>query len=848
MAMQGVSNFLVELTASPDKKASDFLSTLKPGDTLKGRVTEFLEGQNRAVINFRGYNMISQLPENAVLSRGETLSFVVTSVNDKVFMKIVNDPTVLMGRGVELQADALKAGAQQFAQILTQLKVPVNEQNLFIASRLSDYHIPVTRENMAQVSSALNNFLNDKGIDARAFGADSLPAVKETLALNVFRLMSEASGARPAMPEGAAVQPSKIIAPAVQQALNETAAKTAHPAERIANMLSVINSLSRSVTDGAVAGNSAGFSLSFKPNEASYFLTAARNASAEGFINPAYLQQVSDALNSKSGTVTILAGNAWAEVSSSKEGVTVTFNNVNAAVESALKENQPPPAMRHEVSSLIKNAGENRLIEVPLPQAPSQQGAQTQAAESVRIMSGLISQIRTDILSPQNTTPQMNAAAVLATAVKIRDTAAENIKAVKEESVKSALSQDKAAAGRHSEAAQALAKAENVINKFISSAGSIAAKDGQQTVNPAAFSPNALAEYRAAAKGTAAALEIPLFAPKKEAPFMPPVIAAPFDPETSIEALALLKSRQIDINNPSFVATMSKYFKSDMKLASNIEALSAAINAFESHPASAAEKAQVKGIRAAAEGLRITIENMLIKPEASSGQLDAASQLKAFTDKSGLNLENRAAAAASSANQNPADIAVMKDSFKSGLIVLTNEINRIDAYKLSQSFRENVIKMREAASDTLSNLSALQMMNHKPPALELMYTQLPILADSRVFNGELQVWYRKDAPKDNPSATVPVNMVFVLNTSNLGTIKVNMTVYKNEVECTVKASDEKAKQALNRMKTQFLESLEKSRYSIKAFNVIIDGSESAGQMQDAASGGYIELARINLQA
>lgn len=844
MAMQGVSNTLLELIASSDKKASVFLASLKPGDMLKGRVAEILEGQNKAVINFRGYNMMTQLPENMSMYRGEALSFVVTSVNEKVFMKIVNDAVGSIGRGVELQAQALKPGAQQFAQLLTQINVPVNEQNLFIASRLSDYHIPVTRENMAQVTSALNSFLSDKGIDARAFGADSLPAVKETLAMNIFRLMSEASGMRPAASGEAAPQLAKTITPAMQQALSETAAKTTHPAERIANMLSVINSLSRSVSDGSVSGDSSRFSLSFNAREASYFLTAARNASAEGFINPAYIQQVSEVINSKSGTVSMLSGNAWAEVTASKGNVTVVFNNISSAVQAVLKDAQQLPAMRHEVFSLMKNASENRLIEISMPPTPQATQAQTPVTLAVKAMSGLIAQLKSDIISPQNTTPQINAAAIMATAAKIRDTAAESIKALKEYSVKSAASQDKAAG----QAMQALAKVESLINKFIANAGIIASKGGNGPGNPIVFSPGVIAEFRAAAREAAAALDVPLFAPKKEAAFMPPVIAAPFDPETSIEALALLKSRQISINNMSFVETMSKYFKSDMKLASNIEALSAAINSFESYPASKAENAQVSGIRAAAEGLKSTIEQMLIRPNVSSGQMDIASQLKAFTDKSGLNLEHRANVAAMSANQNLSDIAAIKDNFKSGLIRLTDEINRIDAYKISQSFRENVLRMREAAADTLSNLSALQMINHKPPALELMYTQLPIFADNKVFNGELQVWYRKNAPKENPSAVVPVNMVFVLNTTNIGTIKVNMSVFKNEVECTVKVSDEKAKQAMNRLKAQFLDSLKESQYNIKAFNVIIDGFEAGGKAQDAAAGGYIELARINLQA
>lgn len=849
MAMQGVSSYLLELTASNDKNASAFLASLKPGDTIKGRVAEILGGQNKAVINFRGNNLISQLPENTQLAKGETLTFTVTNVNEKIFMKIINDPAMAIARGMDPQQAAGKAGPAQFADILTALKVPVNEQNLFIASRLSDYHIPVNKENMTQMSVALNNFMESKGIDMRAFGADSLSGVKETLVMNLFRLMNEAASVKAQnLPPSATLPVSSKIQPAITAAADYAAigksAAAVLPAgkesssgiEKFSNILSVINSLSKSINDGSVAGEAARFSVSFKGAEMQYLATALRNASAEGYINPAYSAKASDAAAGKS-QLSILSGNAWAEIAPDKGGVTITLNNLPNAAADSVKSFLTVPQMRHEANALISRAAAGTIIELPAVQAAvgSVPSAQQQTT-------ALITALKAEITAPQNTTPQQNAAAIINSANMLKQEIGFN-RAGKSGKESNGSTTD--IKNTPLSASSIPTKAESVINKFLSQASVIAANEGQESINPAKLSSQGIMQIREAARDMAAALDKLSIMPKNLGVFTPPSINTPFDPDTSIEALALLKSRQIDINNPVFVETMAKYFKSDMKLAANIETLSAAINAFQSHKVPASEAGQVKSIQNAAADLKNVIEQMLIRPDMSSKQVDVAAQVKAFTDKSGLNMENKIAAAPHELSA--AAVGSLKDNLKSGLVRLTDEINRIDAYKLSQSFRESVVKMRDAASDTLTNLTALQLMNHKPAALEMMYTQLPLFADNKIFNGELQVWYRKGAPKENTSAAVPVNLVFVLNTSNLGAIRVNMTVFKNEVECTVKTGNEKAKQALTRMRNDFLDNLKGGDYSVKAFNVIVDSGEGQA-MSEVSSGGYVELGRINLKA
>ena len=852
MAMQGVTNALFELISSNDKNASTFLSSLKTGDSLKGRITEVLTGQDKAVINFRGYNMICQIPENAQLTRGETLTFTVTNTNDKIFMKIVNDPAIIMARGMEAQPGGVKAVSSQFAEILTALKIPLNEQNIFIASRLTDYHISVTKENMLQMTTALNNFMDSKGIDMRAFGADSMPAVKETIVLNSLRLMSEASPdkAQPPMVQiNTQSRPSLAAADyaslgKISTAPAAEAPQNAASVERMSNMLSVINSLAKSVSDGSMRGDASSFSISFSTSEAPYLSTALRNGAVAGFISNSQVQQAADAVSGK-GSLTILSGSAWAEILPGKNEVTITFNNIPGAVAEAAKNSTMQPQLRHEINTIINKASDGSIIEVPSARADAQLSSMPGRDAAIRELASLVNSLKTEITAPQNTTPQQNAAAIMNGVNIIKQNIADN-KAMKSEAAASKGSPDAGiSTGTQGSVPVLTSKLEGILNKFLAEAAGIAKQEGQSQVNPVKFQPQAMAQFREAAQDMASALKSLNFQVQKESVFTPPAINTPFDPDTSIEALALLKSRQIEINNPVFVETMSRYFKSDMKLASNIEALSSAINAFQSHPATAAESKSVQGIKAAAADLKNVIEQMLIRPDASAKHVDVASQLKAFTDKSGLNIENRLSAAPHEISA--AAAGSFKDNLKTGLVRLTDEINRIDAYKLSQSFRESVVKMRDAASDTLANLTALQMMNHKPAALEMMYTQLPLFADNKLFNGELQVWYRKGAPKENPSAAVPVNLVFVLNTSNLGAIKVNMTVFKNEVECTVKTGNEKAKQALTRMRNDFLENLKGGNYSVKAFSVTVDNGQENGA-EEPSSGGYVELGRINLQA
>jgi hypothetical protein len=358
-----------------------------------------------------------------------------------------------------------------------------------------------------------------------------------------------------------------------------------------------------------------------------------------------------------------------------------------------------------------------------------------------------------------------------------------------------------------------------------------------------------------------------------KAGLMPVTSSLPVDTESTIEALAFLKSRDIPPQQ-GFVDIMSRYFKNDMKLSGSVSQLNSAAAAFETafkgYRPQATGGADGTGVNTAPvpgstiKDIAQTLQdakNIITDMSIKTGDRDLKAavletQLKAFIDKSGLNLENRLSIQADRRAEQLSNAgalkgqeaqAVSKDNLKSIVMKLVEQIKGIDSSKMSATQRESVKQVREAANDILTNLNALQFINHKPASFEMAYTQVPVFFNNKIFNGELQVWYRKGALKEDLRNNTPVNMVFMLNTSKLGAVKISMTVYKNEVECTVKAENEKAKQVLTRSKSEFLESLKGMKYNVKAFNVQLDEDGDTGTAPPPGDG-YVNMGRINLQA
>ncbi|HDQ26470.1 MAG TPA: hypothetical protein ENN43_06985, partial [bacterium] len=321
-----------------------------------------------------------------------------------------------------------------------------------------------------------------------------------------------------------------------------------------------------------------------------------------------------------------------------------------------------------------------------------------------------------------------------------------------------------------------------------------------------------------------------------------------FDAASAIESLVFLKSRSLPLDNSRFVDMMSKYFSNDMKLSQNIEQFSLLASKLPDPKNAAPEAREVfNAVKETAQNITAMAREMAIRPaESNFKQGIIEQQLKGFIEKSGVSIENNIKDALVKPGADNPVFSGLRDSLKAALVKLTNEIENAAKSALPQDAKENILRVRESANDILTNLNALQFINQKPAAFELIYTQLPVFLNNGFLNGEVQIWFRKGGIKENMAAANPINMVFVLNTTNLGAVKVTMTVVKNQVECTVKTENEKAKQALMRGKNEFVSALKKADFDLRVLSINVGGEGEAAE--PPAGSGYIDLGRIDIKA
>ncbi|HDQ25807.1 MAG TPA: hypothetical protein ENN43_03560, partial [bacterium] len=230
MAVHGINSGLFEFLLAPDKKTQEFLASLKPGDTLRGKVADIIQGQNKAVINFRGNNVTSLMPQGMDIQKGDIINVTVTKTGDSIFMKLSNNITAEVGRGAPvISAGTAAATPQQIAGMLAAAQAPVNEQNIYIAQKLIDYNLPVDSKNINDINSALVMNMRSKGIEQAVISLSGQDAAKEALASFLARLNTQMAAHASAMKAGA----SQAEAQSIRQ---EAAVKAL-------NMLNVINSI-----------------------------------------------------------------------------------------------------------------------------------------------------------------------------------------------------------------------------------------------------------------------------------------------------------------------------------------------------------------------------------------------------------------------------------------------------------------------------------------------------------------------------------------------------------------------------------------------------------------------------
>jgi hypothetical protein len=303
---------------------------------------------------------------------------------------------------------------------------------------------------------------------------------------------------------------------------------------------------------------------------------------------------------------------------------------------------------------------------------------------------------------------------------------------------------------------------------------------------------------------------------------------------------------------------MAKYFKDDMKLNQNMQGLNNAINKFEDAtniaPVNPSTSVFISNISKMSNNIRSMMQQMSINTNDDDLKPQVIqAQIANFIDKSGLNQENNLAKVLSQVSPGVdvdklPQMVSARNNLKAELIRLDNEITQANTQKLSDPLQKDTIQvMKDKAGDVLTNLNAIQFINQKPVSYEMLYAQLPILINNNFFNGELQVWYRKGSLKESIEKSMPVNLVFVLNTSNLGSVKISMTIYKKDVECNVTLENEKAKQVLMRGKNDFVKGLGSMNYNVKNFNLQLASDDNSEAAPDT-SNGYVNLGRINLKA
>jgi hypothetical protein len=899
MSMQGVQGNLLELINSPDKKLQDLLNILKAGDVLKGRVVDLLPADNKAIINFKGINVIAELPVGSQIAKGDIINVQVSQLGDKIFMKLIQGNPALTGLLDDMGANG-QVSAEQISNLLSAIKVPVNQQNVFISQKLIDYQLPVTRENITEINNALVNFMAQKGITpsdlsgALASVSTNSTQQKEDALISMLQINA------------------KLTADAAVIADKNTSAEAAiilkqSSAVKLLNMINTVNVSAKASPEVGVdiAGRQVVLNIAnVSPQALSAFLA---KVVEQKLLNSAEAQAVENSngadISAQNNTVISYRNNSlqveFPAMSGTLKSVipgaaagngdisaklfeTAIANNTGSAETLLSRQGTAELAVIKELFENVQQltqansgAAQDRADAVQAQAAPASLGVTEQVAQSVtpavqnnndiELINTMAQARNLQSLIPVPAVPDINTGNASNPVATAKDIAG-MLNKLSAELNFITLQQDNFTAPADSAALkQSFQDASSFINDFL-------AENGQRIA--AGMASNAEAgDFVSAAAGL---LDDKIVSgPVNTVTNTPPSITK-FDVESAIESLAFLKSRELPLDNPKFTDMMSKYFGTDMKLNQSAEALNQSLSRLQ--PMTKDISANAAGLKDSVDAVKKLLGDMSLKP-GNAGSEDMENQIKNFIDKSGINLEYKVrdmltavqdrktadiqdlqaqspgpaaerqkaeslAAVLAGARQDPSQS--IKENLKSALIKLSSDMDGMDQSKLSSSMSKAVGDAKDAVRDMLTNLNALQFINQKPISFEMLYTQIPVLIDNKFFNGEIQVWYRKGSLKENLDNSDPVNIVFMLNTSKLGNVKIRMTIYKKDVECTVFAESEKAKQILTRQKTDFLGNVGSLDFNMKAFSIQMEGSgNTAGS---PAAEGYISLGRVNFTA
>ena len=114
-----------------DSSVSAFKTGLKVGDLIKGRVVRVLD-QNRSIVNFKGYRLITEM--DSPLTRGQGVQARVVSLDEQIRMRFIP------------LTHETSQFSDQVVTLLTEADLPVNLQTHNLAQMLQQNQIPVTAE------------------------------------------------------------------------------------------------------------------------------------------------------------------------------------------------------------------------------------------------------------------------------------------------------------------------------------------------------------------------------------------------------------------------------------------------------------------------------------------------------------------------------------------------------------------------------------------------------------------------------------------------------------------------------------------------------------------------------
>ncbi len=876
MSVQSVNQNLFQLLNAADKDIRDFIATLNPGDTLKGRVVDIIPGENKAIINFKGYNIISQLPQGMGVQKGDIINVEVSQINNQIMMKLIPNPAADIGKGADIpQLQGQQVSLSQIMQTLTNIKVPVNEQNIFIAQKLMDYHLPVTAQNMADINQSLIRYMDAKGIDIRALNIETLPVAKEVFVSGMIKLSAEAANAAKSAIEAAQISqpfqaletaaantPESLKQPAQAVSLAQPSGDKTGTAIKFTNIINTLAGVSSQVRDINVAANQGGVTVTIKNASKQIMENAVYDSVKNGLISSADAKVMIAAVSTGQPAV-INSANIRMTMSPNND-LEITFGSLKADMEAFITSPSTGQASENTAANALRDVFVNKLLGSQALALKAPDGINQKAdifdavnQQAKQIITGIrdsFAELKRNVLTPGETNLPQNVKDIAAAITKLNVGITMLSEGLDKSVDKSVITQ-----GQINNFRSEINKAADNITQLIQKTG--ITNNPEETM----IAPKDYLKFQSVMKDFMAKSELLSVIKPRVAESQALKITAAnaeFDVESTVESLTFLKSRDISTGNDKFIDTMGKYFKDDMKLNQGLEKLSNAINRFDGLKQSNAlpkeDAPYIAALYNAAEAVKTAIRQVVINPEDTNlKQQVIEQQLKSFMESSGLNIENKLKDAVlknesivkdnnQAAARLATDIAGMKDNLKSALIKLGSVTENMDSYKLSPAHKESIRQIKDAATDILTNMNALQFINQKPAAFEMIYAQLPVFLSNKLFNGEVQVWFRKGGVKDSFEKSMPVNIVFMLNTSNLGSVKISMTIHKNDVECTVNIASEKAKQALMRGKNDFMEGLNTVNFNMKAFQILID-SEKAGSSPSSGEG-YVNVGRINLQA